>query len=163
MKGPGQDSLVPGLANSPYVLQGFDNLLHKERVAFSALGNQGLECCREAFGGEQCLRHMHAVRRGERRQRNPCMVGPFSKGMGIPSAVGKETENPSRGETVCEEGQKCLSGLIHPLQILEHYDLWVYLCSTHDHMPHGSKDLTPTLLRVHGLHHRPWINGKKIV
>ena len=29
-------------------------------------------------------------------------------------------------------------------------------------MPHGSKDLAPALLRVHGLH-RAWINGKEVV
>ena len=135
----------------------------KKGIPFSALGDQSLECCREALGGEQCLRHMHAVRRGQRRQSNPCMIGPFPKGMDIPGAVGEEAEDPGSGETVREEGQKRLCSLIHPLQILEHHDLWVHFCSTHDHVPHGSKDLAPALLRVHGLHHRAWINGKEVV
>src|SRR5215813_9144622 len=83
--------------------------------------------------------------------------------MGIPSAVGKKTEDSGGGKTVYEGGQESLRGLIHPLRILEYYDLWVDLCSTQDHMPHGSKDLAPALLRIHGLHHRTWINGKEVV
>src|SRR5262245_12034352 len=106
---------------------------------------------------------MYAVRRGQRRQSNPCVIGPFPKGMNIPSAVGEEAEGPGSGENIREEGQKCLCSLIHPLQILEYHDLWAHFCGAHDHMPHGIKDLTPALLRVHGLHHRTWINGKKVV
>src|SRR4029453_18870513 len=104
---------------------------------------------------------MYAVRRGQRRQSNACMVGPFPKGMGIPGAVGKETEDPGGGETVYEGGQESWRRLIYPLQFLEHYGLWVDLCSTQDYVPHGSKDLAPALLRVHGLYHRTWINGKE--
>ena len=79
--GPGQHRRAPRLANSPHVLQRFDNLLHKEGIAFRALGDQGLEGGRQAVRGQQCLRHLDAVWAGEGGQGKAGVVGPFPKGM----------------------------------------------------------------------------------
>ena len=97
------------------------------------------------------------------RQGDPGVVGTFLKGVDIPGAVGQETEHPGAGKTVREERQKCLGGLIHPLQILEDHDLWAHCRSAHDDVPHGVKDLATALLRVHAWHQWAWINGKEVV
>src|SRR5215470_14613696 len=106
---------------------------------------------------------MRAVRRGQCSQSHPCMGGPFPKGRDISGAVGEEAEDSGSGKTIHDEGQKCLCRLIHPLQILEHHYLRAHCCGAHEHVPHGSKNLAPALLRVHGLHRWTWLNGKEVV
>ena len=163
LDGPGQDRLLSGLANGPYVLQRFHDLLHKEGIPLRALGDQALECCRETLGGKQCLRHLDAVSDGKCRQGDPGIVRTFLKGVDIPGAVRQDTEHPGAGKTVREERQKCLGGLIHPLQILKDHDLWAHCRSADDDVPHGVKDLATALLRVHAWHQWAWINGQEIV